>query len=82
MKERSHVSEVLALEMRTSVTRFLYDTPYQVLIMPNHTIQFYCAKHGQKKIQIPYIIYRYIYEVSISDSLLHCQDFSILFVLL
>lgn len=79
--KRSHVSEVLALELHTSVTCFLYDAPYQVHITPSHMIQFYRAKHGQKKIQIPYIIYRYIHEVSFSDSL-HCQDFSIPFVVL
>jgi hypothetical protein len=58
--ERSHISEILALELQTSVTCFTYGTPYQFHITPSHTIQFYCAKPGQKKIQIPYIIYRYI----------------------
>jgi len=78
---KDHVSERLALELHTSVTCILYDTPYQVHITPSHTIQLYHRKHGQKKVQIPYIICRYIYEVSFSDSL-HCQDFSIPFVVL
>jgi hypothetical protein len=54
----------------TSVRCFLYETPYQVHVTPTHMIQIYRTKHGQKKIHIPYLIYRYTHEVSISDSLL------------